>query len=172
MKNTGMVRRIDELGRIVIPKEIRRQLMLKEGESVSFFVDQDEIILKKFSLLQGLSHVIDCLLDGLENKYHNIFLVTDLKEILMCSSSGLSQYQRKKLSNDLSWMISQNRIIKEEMIDYLDAKHTLTLFPLLYENKVIGSLMMLTQSTPYYMIDEDLLMFTKDIIEQEINACV
>ena len=50
MKTTGMVRRIDDLGRIVIPKEIRKQLMLKEGESVSFAVEHNHIVLTKFSI--------------------------------------------------------------------------------------------------------------------------
>ena len=45
MKTTGMVRRIDELGRIVIPKEMRKQLMMKEGESISFSLEDDRIIL-------------------------------------------------------------------------------------------------------------------------------
>ena len=47
MKTTGMVRRIDELGRIVIPKEIRKQLMMKEGESISFFLEDDKIFIIK-----------------------------------------------------------------------------------------------------------------------------
>lgn len=54
MKTTGMVRRIDELGRIVIPKEMRKQLMMKEGESISFSLEDDKIILTKFSMLNKM----------------------------------------------------------------------------------------------------------------------
>ena len=50
MKATGVVRRIDDLGRIVIPKELRRTMRIKEGESLEIFTDgADNIVLKKYS---------------------------------------------------------------------------------------------------------------------------
>ena len=49
MKSTGVVRRVDDLGRIVIPKEIRRTLRIRDGESLEIFVDREMIALKKFS---------------------------------------------------------------------------------------------------------------------------
>mgnify|MGYP002520521024 CR=1 FL=1 len=49
MANSGIIRRVDELGRIVIPKEIRRTLKIRDGEELEIFVDDDVIILKKFS---------------------------------------------------------------------------------------------------------------------------
>jgi AbrB family looped-hinge helix DNA binding protein len=48
MKATGIVRRVDDLGRIIIPKDIRRQLRISEGEPMEFFLEKDTIILKKF----------------------------------------------------------------------------------------------------------------------------
>ena len=54
MKATGIVRRIDELGRIVIPKEIRKTLRLREGENLEIYTNGDEIILKKYSLMNKL----------------------------------------------------------------------------------------------------------------------
>ena len=49
MKTTGIIRRIDDLGRIVIPKELRKTLRIKTGESLEIFVEGDDIILKKYS---------------------------------------------------------------------------------------------------------------------------
>ena len=49
MKETGMFRKIDELGRIVIPKEIRRALNLKEKDAVEFFLENEGIVLKKYA---------------------------------------------------------------------------------------------------------------------------
>ena len=51
MRATGVVRRIDDLGRIVIPKEIRRNLRIRDGESLEIFVDGSNIVLKKFSII-------------------------------------------------------------------------------------------------------------------------
>ena len=172
MKSTGMVRRIDELGRIVIPKEIRKQLMMKEGESISFSLEGDQIVLTKFSLLNKLSPVIDSMLDGLYSKYQNIFLVSDLERVLMCSSLGLSLYQRKPISKDLSLAIRQGRSFKEEMVEFIGETRKLTVFPIMNHHQCAGALMMISQKTPYYMIDESLMIFVKEVIEQEIEACV
>lgn len=48
MKNTGIVRKIDELGRIVLPKEMRRTMKIKEGDPLEIFVDEDKIVLQKY----------------------------------------------------------------------------------------------------------------------------
>jgi len=172
MKTTGMVRRIDELGRIVIPKEIRKQLMMKEGESISFSLENDRIILTKFSMLNKLSPIIDSLLEGLYQKYHNTFMVCDLKNVLMCSSNGLSTYQRKEIPKDLSLALQQDRFLQEEMIKFEGRNQKITVLPLHQEMNVIGALLMLSETTAYYMVDESLLEFVKNIIEQEIDACV
>lgn len=56
MKATGIVRRIDDLGRVVIPKEIRRTLRIKEGTPLEIFTDKEgEIILKKYSPIGELN---------------------------------------------------------------------------------------------------------------------
>lgn len=54
MKATGIVRRIDDLGRIVIPKEIRRQFHLREGDPMELFIEDDKIIFKRYSILEAL----------------------------------------------------------------------------------------------------------------------
>ncbi|SCY14331.1 AbrB/MazE/SpoVT family DNA-binding domain-containing protein [Lysinibacillus fusiformis] len=48
MKSTGMVRKVDELGRITLPKELRRMLGIENGDSAEIFIDGDQIILKKY----------------------------------------------------------------------------------------------------------------------------
>lgn len=172
MKTTGMVRRIDELGRIVIPKEIRKQLMMKEGESISFSLENDKIVLTKFSMLNKLSPTVQVLLEGLYMKYHNTFLLCDHEQIIACSSDGLSFYQRKQLSSDLSLVIKSQEKRIEEMVDFVDEQQKVTIIPLVNGQESQGALVMLTKQTPFYMMDETLLEFVKEVIEQEIEACV
>jgi AbrB family transcriptional regulator (stage V sporulation protein T) len=58
MKTTGIVRRIDELGRVVIPKEIRRTMHLKEGEEMEVYVDEDDtLVLKKYSAMKSFAEL-------------------------------------------------------------------------------------------------------------------
>ncbi|MEG0276249.1 MAG: AbrB/MazE/SpoVT family DNA-binding domain-containing protein [Coprobacillus sp.] len=172
MKTTGMVRRIDELGRIVIPKEIRKQLMMKEGESISFSLENDKIVLTKFSMLNKLSSTVQVLLEGLYMKYQNTFLVCDHEQIIICSSDGLSVYQRKHISQDLSFIIKGQEKRIEEMFELVDDPQKLTILPLVNGQESQGALIMITKQTPYYMMDETLLEFVKEVIEQEIEACV
>ena len=54
MKTTGIIRRIDDLGRIVIPKELRKSLRIKNGDSLEIFVNQDDIVLKKYSPTESI----------------------------------------------------------------------------------------------------------------------
>ena len=56
MKATGIVRRIDDLGRVVIPKEIRRTMRIREGDPLEIYTDRDgEVIFRKYSLMGGIS---------------------------------------------------------------------------------------------------------------------
>ena len=58
MSSTGIVRKLDDLGRIVIPKEIRKYIGIKEGDSLEIFVDKDEIILRKYNASMGLCELV------------------------------------------------------------------------------------------------------------------
>ena len=54
MKATGILRRIDELGRVVIPKEIRKTMKMREGEELEIFTTEEEVVLKKYSELSSM----------------------------------------------------------------------------------------------------------------------
>ena len=172
MKTKGMVRRIDYLWIIVIPKEIRKQLMLKEGESVSFAVEHNHIILTKFSMLYKLSPTIQILLERLYSKYHNTFLLCDKRCIVVCSSDGLAKYQRRELSKDFLLLLQKREQQIEITMEFYGKEEKVTIFPLLYEQVVQGALLMLSHQTPYYLIDQPLLEFVRDIIEEELESCV
>ena len=98
MKTTGVIRRIDELGRIVIPKEIRKNLRIKNGESLEIFVENDDIVLKKYSPIENLETVA--------NKYVNIFnqvikhniIVTDRDKVIAIAGSLKKNYLGKEIS--------------------------------------------------------------------------
>lgn len=58
MRETGIIRRIDDLGRVVIPREIRKQFLIKEGDQLEIFVSKDEIILKKYDVSIGMKELV------------------------------------------------------------------------------------------------------------------
>jgi AbrB family transcriptional regulator, transcriptional pleiotropic regulator of transition state genes len=61
MKSTGMVRKVDELGRVVIPIELRRNLGIAEKDPLEIFIDGDQIILKKFKLTHKVESAVNYL---------------------------------------------------------------------------------------------------------------
>ena len=67
MKTTGVIRRIDELGRIVIPKEIRKSLRIKDGENIEILIDNDNVILKRFSEMNRLTEMAENLVESIHN---------------------------------------------------------------------------------------------------------
>lgn len=71
MKATGIVRRLDDLGRLVIPKEIRKQYRLKEGDSIEFFIENEHIIIQKFDVLSHQMEEINLMIETLQQMYQN-----------------------------------------------------------------------------------------------------
>ena len=78
MKATGIVRRIDELGRVVIPKEIRRTLRIREGDPLEIFTDHDgEVVLKKYSPIGEIAAIARDYTDSLYRSLGHIVLICD-----------------------------------------------------------------------------------------------
>lgn len=82
MKNTGIVRRLDDLGRIVIPKEIRNSLKFMEGDALELFVENHSLILKKYDNNDEIAQ--NCA-DWVNNNKKNIISVSFLGRETMCS---------------------------------------------------------------------------------------
>ncbi|WP_416829573.1 stage V sporulation protein T [Ectobacillus polymachus] len=100
MKATGIVRRIDDLGRVVIPKEIRRTLRIREGDPLEIFVDRDgEVILKKYSPISELGdfakEYAEALFDSLG---HNI-LICDRDAIIAVAGVSKKDYLNKSIGD-------------------------------------------------------------------------
>ncbi|MGI6081523.1 MAG: stage V sporulation protein T [Limnochordia bacterium] len=88
MKATGIVRRIDDLGRVVIPKEIRRSLRIREGDPLEIFVDQDgEVVLKKYSPMGELSDFAQEYADSLAETTGYLTLITD-RDVVVAVAGG------------------------------------------------------------------------------------
>lgn len=86
MKSTGVVRRIDELGRIVVPKEMRRVLRIREGDSLEISADSETITLKKYSLVESIDSFIVQYVDAVHSSSKKEIIVVDTEKILAVSS--------------------------------------------------------------------------------------
>ena len=92
MKATGIVRRIDELGRLVIPKEIRRSLRIRESDPIEIYTDRDgEIILRKYARMRELNDFAAVMAQALNGAFGVSAAITDTETVL--AASGLKKKQ-------------------------------------------------------------------------------
>jgi len=102
MKATGMVRRIDELGRVVIPKEIRRTLRIREGDPLELFTDRDELMLKKYSPIASIEQFARGSAKSLSEQSGYLALICDTDGILQASGQGRKALAGKPVSERFS----------------------------------------------------------------------
>ena len=98
MKATGVVRRIDDLGRIVIPIEIRRTMKIRDGDPLEIFVDKDgEVILKKYSAIADLEDFVRELAETLHEATGMICLVTDRDRVVVSTGTGEREFVQRPI---------------------------------------------------------------------------
>ncbi len=118
MKATGIVRRIDDLGRVVIPKEIRRTLRIREGDPLEIFTDKEgEVILKKYSPIGELSDFATQYADSLHKTSGHITCVSDRDNIIAVSGASKKEFLEKTLSPDLERVIEEKTTIVVKSTD-------------------------------------------------------
>lgn len=98
MKTTGIIRRIDDLGRIVIPKEIRKTMRIKNGESLEIYIDEDNILLKKYSPIESLEVIATRYVDTFNRVLRHNIIVTDKDKIIAIAGNLKRKYEGKDIS--------------------------------------------------------------------------
>ncbi|MDF2523538.1 MAG: transcriptional regulator, AbrB family [Clostridiales bacterium] len=108
MKATGIVRRIDDLGRVVIPKEIRRTLRIREGDPLEIFTDKEgEVILKKYSPIGELGDFASQYAESLHKTIGHITCIADRDTIIAVSGASKKEFLEKSLSADVEKVIEE-----------------------------------------------------------------
>ncbi len=116
MKATGIVRRIDDLGRVVIPKEIRRTLRIREGDPLEIFTDREgEVILKKYSPISELSEFAKEYAETLYETLGTPVLISDRDEMIAVAGLSKKDYMNRRLSPDVEEIVSKRSIVSEKL---------------------------------------------------------
>ena len=155
MKATGIVRRIDDLGRVVIPKEIRRTLRIREGDPLEIFTDREgEIILKKYSPIGELGAFAKEYAESLAQSSGHITCIVDKDHIIAISGASKKEFMDKNISSALEKVINNRSTaiysrnepdfvpILEDDNDTLYKNELIT--PIISEGDVIGAIVMLS----------------------------
>ena len=145
MKATGIVRRIDDLGRIVIPKEIRKTLRIKEGENLEIYIDENEnIILKKYSFMNKIDDLVQDFTDSIYAQYQHDIFIMDCDHIIAASGKKKKDYLGKSLSEEISEYITrrENRLetMKKEIniVDQKEIVGSYAFSPIIVSGDVAG----------------------------------
>ena len=155
MKATGIVRRIDDLGRVVIPKEIRRTLRIREGDPLEIFTDREgEIILKKYSPIGELSAFARQYADSLSQTLGCLVCVCDMDQIIAASGSGKKEMQDRYITKQMESIIdgrecviaasgdkNYTKIVNDQEEEFAFE----VIHPILCEGDVIGAVIFLTR---------------------------
>jgi len=113
MKATGIVRRIDDLGRVVIPKEIRRTMRIREGDPLEIFTSKDgEVIFKKYSLLGGVDEFAAQLCETLSKTTGESVAVTDRDSVIAAAGSARRDLIGKHISAQLEQIMEDRGIYR------------------------------------------------------------
>lgn len=110
MKATGIVRRIDDLGRVVVPKEIRKTLRIREGDPLEIFTDREgEIILKKYSPMGEMAGFARQYATSLAQVLGCIVCITDQEQIVAAAGNGKRELQDQALSKEVIKLMEERR---------------------------------------------------------------
>jgi len=155
MKATGIVRRIDDLGRVVIPKEIRRTLRLREGTPLEIFTDREgEIILKKYSPMMELNAFAGQYADAMAQSTGLMVCVTDRDQVIAAAGGAKKDLFQKPISKQLEQAIQERTTvlagkddrtytpIATEDIEGVTAQ---VIVPIICEGDAIGAVILMTR---------------------------
>lgn len=153
MKATGIVRRIDDLGRVVIPKEIRRTLRIREGDPLEIFVDREgEVILKKYSPISELGHFATEYAEALFDSLQFPILICDRDEVIALSGVSKKDYLNKSISSSLGEIIENRTTVFKENGEKIEITHgheeevdSYCISPIIANGDPIGCVMVLSR---------------------------
>ena len=135
MKATGIVRRIDDLGRVVVPKEIRRVLRIREGDPLEIYTSNTgEVILKKYSPINDLSQFADELAETTASVIGCTVVISDTDQVIAAAGLQKKEFNDKKIDFELDRIIqSKNRYLNDNKM----------VVPIISQGDAIGSIMII-----------------------------
>ena len=147
MKATGIVRRIDDLGRVVIPKEIRRTMRIREGDPLEIYTDREGgVIFKKYSQLGDVSDFAGQLCDTISRLAGLPAVITDRDSCIAVGGIARREVMDKRISGQVEQLMDERQAVRMTdrtvaLCEDGDRYHVLVIVPILSEGDVLGSVM-------------------------------
>ena len=145
MEKSGITRRIDDLGRIVIPKEIRKNLRINDGDNIEIYINEEKIILQKYSDLKNIENIAQLVTDSIYSITKDIIIITDSEQIIAVSGHNKKELLHKNIDDKLISIIrNRDNNIFENIIEKINGKYIIK--PILVNGDIKGSLILVTDN--------------------------
>ena len=180
MKATGIVRRIDDLGRVVIPKEIRRTLRIREGDPLEIYTEKDgEVIFKKYSPMGDLADFAAQICDSMGKNTGHIAAVCDRDTLIAVAGVPRRELIDKRASLELEQMMEARRIYRYQqgetrlrVCEDVQRYHIGVAAPILSEGDLMGCVMLLLeeQDAPLGEAEQKLVQTVAGFLGRQMDS--
>lgn len=168
MTKSGITRRIDELGRIVVPKEIRSNLGIRDGEPLEIYIENNSIIIKKYSQVENIKEISEKICNIMCDVCNIDIILTDREKILI-TSNNLKEYVNKSLDEKLKLLIDNRESyvsnIKENKFNLMKY---FTIFPIITSTDCSGLIIIVSENKQ----DENIIYakIVQKLISQKLDV--
>lgn len=164
MKSTGIIRRIDDLGRVVIPKEIRKSFKISEGDPVEIYVESDNIVLKRYDSMRTLNKEAKAICEALASVIELPIIISDLNSIVAFANVERLDYMTRNISKELKNVIKNRevystknntsiKILEEDLKDKYISEY---IIPIVVDAYVVGSLIVFSKTNGRTILDSEI----------------
>lgn len=176
MKATGIVRRMDELGRVVIPKEIRKTLRIREGDPLEIFTEREQLLLKKYSPVSKIDDFANSLVESLYTLTDEGIIICDTDEIIAAKGRAVKDSVGHKISPELLRIMEKRESVALgegadiPMLTDVGLKFPCEVIsPILSEGDVIGAVVICSEKCgEETAASEKLAKFAADFISRQL----
>lgn len=110
MKATGIVRRIDKLGRVVIPMEIRRVMRINDGDQLEIYTDDNQIMFQKYSTIENMGAAVKDILTALYRNYKMPVIACDKEKVVAAKGISSKEIINRRISDELSEIMKRRKV--------------------------------------------------------------
>lgn len=173
MKTTGVIRRIDDLGRIVIPKEIRKNLRIKTGDNLEVYLDGDTIVLKKFSQIESLENVSVDYVEAFNQIIKHNIIVTDRDKVIAVAGPLKKKYLNKEINEFMERSIERRDSFNEKqkkdfnIVDGEVENGYYSFASIVSNGDAIGSVMIISTDTPITDVEDKMVVILSKLLSQK-----
>ena len=173
LKTTGIIRRIDDLGRLVIPKELRKSLRIRTGESLEIFVDGEDVILKKYTPMESIEEAANKYVESFNKVINHSVIVTDKDKVIAASGILKKKYIGKSISEFTERGIERRDSFVERQkknfsfVDGVEDFGYYSFSSILYNSDTIGSVIIISTESPILESEEKLAIILAKLLSDK-----